>query len=729
MSVTTPSASPRMQAYFEQLEKRSLAEYRLAQIARKIGYDPVDTVEVHLARSMAERVVGLISVVAPQIINSGVVERITQLEQQYNPLDWRVALQIGLEVAQQKFCTFSDKLEAITVGVRVGFAYGTLGVVSSPLDGLVEIKIKNRNDGAGQYFCLSFAGPIRNAGGTAASWCVIIADYIRKNFNYAVYDPTDAEIKRCQTEIEDYHERVTNLQYFPSKAESEFLMKNIPVEISGDASEDIEVSNYKDLPRVETNRIRSGYCLIHSSCIPLKAPKLWKEIGKWGASVGLEHWNFLEKFLKIQKEAKAAKTQSGDSSKRSADKSNISPDFTYIKDIVAGRPVIGHPLRNGAFRLRYGRSRTSGFSAQSIHPATMHVLNNFIATGTQLKVERPGKGAAFTACDTINGPIVKLTDGSVLALNSESEAKHIKRSITEILYLGDVLVNYGDFLNRAHPLVPAGYCEEWWIQELAQTLKQERPETERPEMDASTDTLATRLEFHTKIPVVRAQQFFDNCFVHKPTPQEAITITQNLGVPLHPSYTHYWNSITKPQLESLLDWLSTAKIEPVGNQHQKLVVFIVPEPKRHLEIAGVPHKVSANEYTVIEDPHASILLFIFPFIQNKDRRWKEQLNTLLSQKPTFSTLEIINAFTGVPLRDKCGTFIGSRMGRPEKAKQRELTGSPHTLFPVGDEGGRLRSFQAALEIGTVHSDIALFYCKKCNAETPFGVCDRCDQKA
>ncbi|MBI4739635.1 DNA polymerase II large subunit, partial [Candidatus Woesearchaeota archaeon] len=47
----------------------------------------------------------------------------------------------------------------------------------------------------------------------------------------------------------------------------------------------------------------------------------------------------------------------------------------------------------------------------------------------------------------------------------------------------------------------------------------------------------------------------------------------------------------------------------------------------------------------------------------------------------------------------------------------------------GDEGGRLRSFQAALEIGTVHSDIALFYCKKCNAETPFGVCDRCDQKA
>ena len=29
-----------------------------------------------------------------------------------------------------------------------------------------------------------------------------------------------------------------------------------------------------------------------------------------------------------------------------------------------------------------------------------------------------------------------------------------------------MLINYGDFLNRAHTLIPPGYCEEWWIQEL-----------------------------------------------------------------------------------------------------------------------------------------------------------------------------------------------------------------------------------------------------------------------
>ena len=66
-----------------------------------------------------------------------------------------------------------------------------------------------------------------------------------------VENPTEKEIKRCYTEITDYHERITNLQYFPSQKETEFLMSNLPIEISGDESEKFEVSNYKDLPRID----------------------------------------------------------------------------------------------------------------------------------------------------------------------------------------------------------------------------------------------------------------------------------------------------------------------------------------------------------------------------------------------------------------------------------------------------------------------------------------------
>ena len=65
------------------------------------------------------------------------------------------------------------------------------------------------------------------------------------------------------------------------------------------------------------------------------------------------------------------------------------------------------------------------------------------------------------------------------------------------------------------------------------------------------------------------------------------------------------------------------------------------------------------------------------------------------------------------------------MGRPEKAKLRKLTGSPNILFPVGNEGGRLRSMQAACDVGKVRSAFPLYFCEKCDKETIYSVCEDC----
>ncbi|MBI4140902.1 DNA polymerase II large subunit, partial [Candidatus Woesearchaeota archaeon] len=287
-------ASQPMQEYFDKIITEVNTTYAIATEARKKNKDPTTNVEISLAKNMAERVVGLISVIAPQIANSGVVERIIELEKQYAALDWRVALKIAEEVAQQKFCKFKDQHEAIDVGIRTGFAYVTVGVVSSPLDGIVNIDIKKRLDGRGEYFCINFAGPIRNAGGTAAAVSLIIADYIRNIFGYDVYDPNEEEIKRAMTEMQDYRDKVAPRQYFPSWEEHEFVMTHIPVEVGGEPSEQIEVSNYKNLPRVPTNFIRSGFALIMTECIPLKAPKVWKQLSQWGKEFKLEQWFFLE---------------------------------------------------------------------------------------------------------------------------------------------------------------------------------------------------------------------------------------------------------------------------------------------------------------------------------------------------------------------------------------------------------------------------------------------------
>ena len=693
-------ASLSMQCYFQKIDAQVTKAHLLATRARSKGYDPTSTVEISLAKNMAERVVGIISVVAPQIVNSGVVERIMELEKQYGALDWRVALKIAEEVAYQKFCTFATKKEAIEVGIRTGFAYSTVGVVSSPLDGFIGLEFKQRLDGKGEYICANYAGPIRNAGGTNAAVSVLITDYVRKKMGYTTYDPTPEEIKRACTELQDYHERITNLQYVPSEEEVAFLLSNLPVEVSGDPSEQIEVSNYKDLPRIQTNLIRSGYCLMLSSCLCLKAPKLWKQISKWGAEFELSHWNFLKEFLVIQKKAKA------DGVEQKA--ATLTPDYTFIHDLVAGRPVFSHPLRTGGFRLRYGRTRISGYSSCAVHPATMFISNQYLATGTQIKIERPSKGSAIVTSELIDGPIVKLNDGSVLQLQTIEQAREYAGMIQEIIFLGDLLVSYGDFFNRAHTLIPAGYCPEWWA-----------PELEKVIVNTFGSLDVDKAAELTGVHAAHLQQILGKPLVVPVSVQEALALTK-LGAPLHPSFTYYWSTISHEQLETLLEWLGHAMIGKDTNQHITQLILAPGPAKRVLEVLGIPHVVSDNTI-ILSSEHATALLASLGF----PLRSLGEIKSFVKSK-NEEPLLLLNQLAGFIIRDKAGTFIGARMGRPEKAKMRKLTGSPHVLFPVGDEGGKYRSVQNALTIGGITAEFPQFFCNKCVSRTPFSVCPQCD---
>jgi DNA polymerase II large subunit len=669
-----------MRAYFEKINSEVDIVHSLATRCREKGIDPDDKVEIMMARDMAERVVGLISVVAPELKNSNIVQRIKELEKEYGAQDWRIALIVALETAKEKFCKFEDKKEAMEVGLRVGIAYITNGVVSSPLEGFTKIEIKKRRDGE-EYLALYFSGPMRSAGGTAESVSVVIGDYIRKHMGYKKYDPDDAEVRRICTELLDYHEKVTNLQYLPSDEEISFLIKNVPVQITGDPSEKKEVSNYKGLDRIETDRIRNGVCLVVGEGLAQKAPKLWKQFSKWGKDFGLEEWNFLGDFVKLQKDIKAKKEVKSDDDSGS----RLKPDYTFVKDIVAGRPVFTHPLAKGGFRLRYGRARVSGFSAQAMHPATMAILDDFIAVGTQLKVERPGKSAVIAVCDSIEGPVVKLEDDSVLKLDSLEIARKVRKDIKEIIYLGDVLIAYGDFFNRGHTLVPVGYCEEWWAQELEKGVG---------EGDGG--------EFSEIVKNLKENNFLKIGF------DDALAMSKKFNIPLHPSYNYFWNELTLDDLKLLKEWINAGKF-----LESKLVLPYLKETKtkRAFELLGVPHLVISNEYVVVKGDDAKALNFYF---------------TDLKIDESKSILDVVSG-KGVLIRDKLGTPVGARMGRPEKAKMRKLTGSPQVLFPVGEEGGRLRSFQSSLDKGYVNSQFPIYNCE-CGNESIYRVCELCGKK-
>ncbi|MEK6823692.1 MAG: DNA polymerase II large subunit [Nanoarchaeota archaeon] len=674
------------QTYFENLRKEVDKVYEMAGEARAKGLDPVDEVEIPLAMSMAEKVVGLISTIYPQMKDSGISKRILELEKEYGKLDSTIMFKIAEEVARQKFCSFDNLIESIDAGIRVGFAYVTLAVVSSPIEGFTGLKVKKTRNNK-DYLEASFSGPIRSAGTTASCLVLILIDYLRELFGFAKYDPTDEEIKRTYVEMSHFHERIANLQYMPTEEEAIFLAKHLPIQISGEPSEKIEVPNYKNLERVDTNFLRSGFCLILGEGLAQKATKGFRLLNN-AKKNGIKSTGFdwLEEYIRLHEKQSLKITKEGDV-------------LVYMKDLVAGRPVYGHPGRSGGFRFRYGRSRVSGFSATSIHPATMAITDNFIAIGTQLKIERPTKGCAVTSCDQIEGPIIKLFNGSVKKLKTKKEAEKFYKDTEEIIYLGDILFPFSDVVNRNAGLVKPGYVEEWWNLEL--------------------------LEKNSSLEIDYLNVDFD----------KAVELSKLYEIPLHPNYIFYWTQISKEAFLGLVDWLSHSWInEKIIFPYNKTEQEKFAVGKRTLEILGIEHEVSIENVVLNKENSKALLTNLGISYELGDNDEKIFLKEYILQKKfnefdnAIEVLEIINKVSNFIIKDKAGEFIGARMGRPEKSKLRKLIGSPNVIFPVGRAGGRLRSVQEACEVGRVRSTFPFYFCEKCQKETIYSKCEICESK-
>ena len=452
--------------YFERLESETLKLYEIANEARSKGFDVELETEIPLAKDLAERVEGL---VGPK----GIAKRIKELEKDMSREE--VAFEIAAEIASQESTETGAKLEAekqafADQGLRTALAILTEGVVAAPLEGISGVKIKSNADGS-KYIAVYFAGPIRSAGGTAAALSVLLGDKIRVATGLDKFKPTDDEIERYVEEVELYESEVTNLQYSPTAEEVRLAARSIPVEVSGEPTDQIEVS-HRDLPRVETNNIRGGALLAMVEGVIQKS----KKILKYAHILKLDSWEFLAEYAKGVGSSKEEESSESDGEEifeeiddNIIDKDELFEHSKYAHDIIGGRPVLGYPSEKGGFRLRYGRSRNTGLATMGVHPATMELLE-FLAVGTQLKIERPGKGNCVVPVDSIEGPTVKLKSGEVRRLDSIEDARKVKGKVVEILFLGDMLVAFGEFLRNNQPMLGACWCEEWWIETIRNSL-------------------------------------------------------------------------------------------------------------------------------------------------------------------------------------------------------------------------------------------------------------------
>lgn len=673
------SASTEMREYFNNLQKEIEKCYKIANEARKKGYDPEYQVEIPQALDLAARVEQL---VGPK----GIAPKIRETTKKIGDREL-VSIEIAKNIVKTgKFKRIED---AIDQAIRTGLAILTEGVLVAPLEGIAEVKIGRNRDNT-KYVDLYFSGPIRSAGGTGQAMSVLIADIVRRELNIGRYKPTEGEIERYKEEIPLY-KRVQHLQYTPSTDEIDKIVRNCPICINGEGTEDEEVTGYRDLPRVGTNRLRGGACLVIAEGLCLKAPKILKHVKK----LKIKGWEFLDIFVNKEK--------------TTTDKKNnktippIPSSNKYLGEVIAGRPVLSHPSRKGGFRLRYGRARTGGLASTAINPATMYILDNFIAIGTQLKTERPGKGTIGTPCDTIEGPIVLLQNGDLIQINTTQQLQQIKKTdIKKIIDLGEILIPFGEFLENNANLPDASYVYEWWIQELQEKIGC-LPKNYMPLEVKKTDEKTNQ-----KIK----EELGREINLQQPTFTDAVELSNKYRIPLHPYYNLFWHDITKEDLIKLIEYIKKhGKIED-----NKLIIPKNDEIKRILIDLGALH--IQRQDNLILDRYAHAIIHCCGLEIKEDQIIEtERYKLLYKIKNEEDVTQIVTKLSGITIRPRAPYRIGARMGRPEKAAARKMRPPPHVLFPIGNYGGSQRLIRNAAEKGTIEIEAGIRFCPKCRKKT------------
>ncbi|WP_123619925.1 DNA polymerase II large subunit [Halorubrum sp. CSM-61] len=711
---------PDDERYFARIEDRLDEAWDVAEAAKEQGHDPKPEIEIPIARDMADRVENILGI-------DGVAERVRELEGEMSREE--AALELVTDFVEGTVGDYDSRAGKVEGAVRTAVALLTEGVVAAPIEGIDRVELLENDDGT-EFVNVYYAGPIRSAGGTAQALSVLVADYARSLLDIDEYKPRDVEVERYAEEIALY-DKETGLQYTPKDKESKFIAQHMPVMLDGEATGDEEVSGFRDLERVDTNSARGGMCLVAAEGIALKAPKIqrytrdldevdwpWLQdlidgtIGKDGGGASDEDGASDE----TAEEAGAEADDDGDSEADAEGESDgdgadddsgaAEPDGPlrakssqkFLRDLIAGRPVFTHPSEAGGFRLRYGRARNHGFATGGVHPATMHLVDDFLAAGTQIKTERPGKAHGVVPVDSIEGPTVRLANGEVRRIDDPEEAKEIRNGVEKVLDLGEYLVNYGEFVENNHPLAPASYVSEWWVQEFEA---------------AGADVQAMRDDPHVDL--------------ERPDVDEALAWAREYDCPLHPEYTYLWHDVSIDAFEALADAVAAGDVvEGV------LAVERTETTRAALESLLVEHVATPDALRI---PTWRPLARSLGVDDGLRKTWDADDLSAAAREwdDGENAIRAVNEVAPFEVRERAPTRIGNRMGRPEKSESRDLSPAVHTLFPINEAGGPQRDVAEAASVmddsghrGRLEVEVSDRVCPECGEHTYRAQCPDCE---
>lgn len=648
--------------YYLGLLKEYELTFNTAEKAKAKGLDANEFVESKTVFDLADRVNQMLGLAQFE----GLDVRLRHLLK--STTKERATLTIAEEIALGKFGPM--KIEnALDYAVRAGLAVITDGVTVAPVQGIYSVTIK-KNDDNSEYASISYAGPMRSAGGTEAALSVLIGDVVAKKLGLSPYRARDEEIGRYIEELRVYEREVGNFQYRVSDDDIRVAISNLPVEIDGVETDPVEVVVHRNLKRVSTDRVRGGALRVLNDGIIGRAHKISKVLKE----LNMSGWEWLPQL-------KGGKQESTNETEKAG---------AHFEEVISGRAVLSSHNAKGGFRIRYGRAMNTGLSTLGIHPAIATLLDDPVVAGTQVKVDTPGKAATIAFVDSIEGPTVLLLDGSVRKIQTVQEAELLHNKVVRILDLGDALISFGDFLENNKVIQPSPYVEEWWLQDLSTVTN------DAEKMSALSGAISD-----LRLTEVRQGAI--------PSLDESLMLSERLGVPLHPKYTPHFDGLPPAELAELRSLLRVGKDDALS------IDISSPQVEKKLQALLVPYSRERN-MAIIDGDTARTLKRLL------------RLEAVLPPGLDFpSSIDLVRYLSGIAVGRQTTATVGMRVGRPEKAMLRHMKPPVHVLFPVGNNGGSTRDLIAASKNGVIRADVVNIMCPSCGQRKLTSRCQECSE--
>ncbi|MHA1237287.1 MAG: hypothetical protein ACTSQ9_06490, partial [Candidatus Hodarchaeales archaeon] len=327
------------QEYVNQLKKTITAQIQIASKARNQKHDPRSSIESNITNSSVKNILSILNL--PKLED--------YLPKQFN--QHKNLLLLAADITKQtingRFIKKSQE-ELVLLALQNSFVILSRGQCSVPQEYIHRVRI----DPSSKHLTIFFTNTIRHVPGVIIGLVVLLSDYVRSILHLNRFQSSPDTIGRYEEELMIFLQMNDRHPSFEMNHMNLFI-QNIGVELTSEPYERVEVTKYRNLPKL-TNHLRMGLCVALEKIL-----RNLNHVVQQKKLAGIPEWLWMDDLT--------------------FSPPNLERDFGP-KDIRSTQPLLAQSKTPGGFRLRYGLSRNIGFGTIGIHPATI-LLTGILSPG------------------------------------------------------------------------------------------------------------------------------------------------------------------------------------------------------------------------------------------------------------------------------------------------------------------------------------------------------------